>query len=140
MELSQGNESFMLCEVQNANGPRILTAHEESYLGRFEIGDEVLDVRKFEPTSLGSSMFELSDKVFPVFVEDIRKRNMHNFLHEVDTSRRSARVAGGPSSSSDAPSQRKLFSLSSEGKQALLKLVAADTEIRDRRNLRQLGQ
>ena len=79
MELSQGNESFMLCEVQNANGPRILTAHEESYLGRFEIGDEVLDVRKFEPTSLGSSMFELSDKVFPVFVEDIRKRNMHNF-------------------------------------------------------------
>ena len=35
-------------------------------------GDEVLEVRKFEPTQADSNRFILTDKVFPVFVEDVR--------------------------------------------------------------------
>ena len=87
---------------------------------------------------MGSSFYEYTDKVFPAFVEDIRKRNMQEHLEEVDTSRRSVRIAG--SVSSDAPSQRKMFTLSPNGKTALLKLTAADSEVSDRREVLELGR
>ena len=73
--------------------PYRVTEDFESYLGQFNAGDMVLKVRKMEPLSPGSSHFEFPDKVFPVFVEDIRKRNMQLHLAAVDHSRRSARVA-----------------------------------------------
>ena len=138
VELTGANESFMLGEVQNEFGPYTIERVQESYMGRFEPGDTVLDVRKLEPTSVGGSMYEFTDKVFPIFVEDIRKRNMQTHLTLVDTSRRSARVAG--STSINAASQRKMFTLSPEGKTALLKLTAADSEVGDRCEIRHLGR
>ena len=41
-------------------------------MGRLIPGDEVLEVRKFEPTQADSNRFILTDKLFPVFVEDVR--------------------------------------------------------------------
>ena len=61
---------------------------------------------------MGSSMYEFTEKQFPVFVEDVRKRNMHDHLEELDTSRRSSRLAAGAASagfSSDSASQRKVY-------------------------------
>lgn len=133
----------MLGEVQNSSGPYKIVAAMESYMGRFEVGDMVLDVRKLEPTSVGSSMYEFSDKTFPVFVEDIRKRNMQHHLEKVDTSRRSSRVASNnsaASSSISAPSQRDVYVLSAKGKEDLLKLTACDSCVGDRRDLRQMGR
>lgn len=128
----------MLCEVLNESGlQRTIQTAEESYMGRFEPGDVVLDVRKLEPTSVGSSMYEYTDKKFPVFVEDIRKRKMQDYLEKVDTTRRSARVAG--TTSTGAPSQREVFLLSAEGKSMLLRLTASDSSIGDRRDLRRIS-
>ena len=107
-------------------------------MGRFEPGDIVLDILKMEPTSVGGSIYEFTDKQFPIFVEDIRKRNMQDHLEELDTSRRSSRLAG--STSSDVASQRKMFMLTPQGKVALLRLTAADSKIGDRREIRELNQ
>ena len=41
-------------------------------MGRLEPGDRVIQVRKFEPTQLGSNLFRLTQKEFPVFIEDVR--------------------------------------------------------------------
>jgi hypothetical protein len=46
--------------------------HTQSYMGRLELGDRVIQVRKFEPTQLGSNLFRLTQKEFPVFIEDVR--------------------------------------------------------------------
>lgn len=134
----------MLGEVLNESGPyRIETATEScSMMGRFEVGDMVLDVRKLEPTSVGSSMYEFSDKRFPIFVEDIRKRNMQHHLEKMDTSRRSSRLASNSSAaaSSSNASQRDVYVLSAKGKEELLKLTASDSSIHDRRDLRQMSR
>lgn len=137
IELAGGNESFMLGKVVSSKSYVVETGFE-SYMGRFEPGDEVLDVQKLEPTSLGSSMYEFTEKQFPVFVEDIRKRNMQHHLERLDLSRRSARIASSASSSNE-PSQREVYVLSVEGKQDMLKLTAADVLVGDRRNLRALA-
>ena len=45
--------------------PRMARANVEafeSYLGKFKAGDMVLDVRKLEPVSLGSSHYIYTDK------------------------------------------------------------------------------
>lgn len=138
IELEGANESFMLGEVLSETGPYTIQVALESYMGQFKPGDVVLDVRKLEPTSAGSSMYELTDKCFPVFVEDIRKRNVEQHLQKVDVSRRSARVAG--SASSDAPSQREVFALSPEAKMTLLQLTAAVDQVGDRRSLAQFAR
>lgn len=57
IKLSGANESFMLCEVLSESGPYEITTAHESYMGRFEPGDMVLDVRKVEPTSAGRSVY-----------------------------------------------------------------------------------
>ena len=138
VELTGMNESFMLAEVLSPSGPYAITTASESVMGLLQPGDLVLDIRKLEPTSLGSSMYEVTEKQFPIFIEDIRKRNMQNELSETDTSRRSERVADG--AAADAPSQRKLYKLSPQGKADLLKLTAGMSEIGDRREIRQLAQ
>lgn len=87
IELSGFNERFMLGEVLNTTGPRVVESSFESYIEKFVAGDVVLDVRKLEHTSADSSMFEFSDKCFPVFVEDIRKCNMQQHLDSIHISR-----------------------------------------------------
>ena len=52
----------------------------------------------------------------------------------VDVSRRSARVAQSCAETS-AASGRQVYTLSAEGKDALLKLTAAESEIGDRRDI-----
>ena len=41
-------------------------------MGQLEPGDRVFQVRKFEPTQVGSNLFRLTDKEFHVFIEDVR--------------------------------------------------------------------
>lgn len=135
VELEGENESFMLCQVLSASGPYTVSEGFESHMGEFKTGDVVLDVRKMEPTSFGSSMYEFTEKTFPIFVEDVRMRNMERYLENIDLSRRSARVAQA-ATSSNAPSQREIYALSAQGKNALLKLTAAgDAMLVDRRDL-----
>ena len=56
----------MLAEVVLTNGPRKVTEAFESFLGQFKVhGDIVLDVRKLEPVSLGSSHYILQIRHFP---------------------------------------------------------------------------
>lgn len=139
------NESFMLGEVLN-DLPYQIEEVMESYMGQLELGDVVidvvLDVRKLAPTPLDSSLNEFSDNNFPVFVEDIRKRNMQNHLEKQDTSRRSMRLAGKSiiASESSAACLREVYVLSARGKEELLKLTASDRGVSDRRDLRQVGR
>ena len=65
MELAYESEPFMLAEVVSTNGPRKVTEAFESFLGQFKVGDMVLDVRKLEPVSLGSSHYILQIRHFP---------------------------------------------------------------------------
>lgn len=139
VELDGLNESFMLGQVMSESGPYIIQTELESYMGLFKPGDCVIDVKKLEPISMGSSMFETTDKIFPVFVEDIRKRNMQNELEKVDLSRRSVRVASNTSGSA-AASQREIFTLSANGKAAILQLTASFDDLADRRDLNRLAR
>ena len=50
--------------------------------GLMNAGDRVIHIRKFEPLCLGSGLFELTAKCFPVFVEDVRIR-----IHAKDRTR-----------------------------------------------------
>ena len=88
---------------------------------------------ELEPTSVGGSIYEFTDNKFPVFVEDVRKRNMQAHLEELDTDITALLAYRRAATSSDAPSQRKMFTLSPAGKAALLKLTADDAEVGDRR-------
>ena len=94
----------MLVKVLSANGPYKVTSDFESYLGRFKAGDMVL-----EPTSAGASHYWYTEKEFPIFIEDVRKRNMQEHLSEVDLSRRSARVP--VSTAAKPPNSSNLCSL-----------------------------
>ena len=141
VELSGENESFMLAEVLSMSGPREVETEFDSYFGHFERGDKVLNVRKLEPLSLGSSLYQRTEKEFPIFIEDVRKRNMQQHLQPVDLSRRSSRVApssaAGPSV--DVASAPCILALSPEGKSLLLKLTCADSRVGDRRELRRMA-
>lgn len=137
VELSGENESFMLGKVLS-DGAYCVQTMFESHMGLMKPGDMVIDVQKNEPTSMGSSMYELSDKQFPIFVEDIRKRNMQDHLEKLDVSRRSTRISA-LSAAANASSQRDVYNLSPEGKQAMLKLTAADALVGDRRELNRLA-
>ena len=134
VELAYDNESFMLGEVVSTSGPRTVSTDFESMMGLFKAGDRVLDVRKLESVSLGSSHYAYTDKTFPIFIEDIRKRKMNLHLTEVDLSRRSARVAQSGSGETE-----KWYVLSAEGKLDILKLISADEAVVDRRDLATLS-
>ena len=139
VELAYHNESFMLAAVVSADGPRKVVEAFESHLGSFKPGDIVLDVRKLEPVSLGSSHYIYTDKTFPVFVEDIRKRNMQYHLSEVDHSRRSSRLGGTEGVHSGEQRQQQWYILSAEGKLDILKLISADEMVGDRCDLATLA-
>ena len=112
VELSYESEPFMLAAVLSESGPRKVTEAFESDLGQFKAGDMVLDVQKLEPVTLGSSHYIYTEKRFPIFIEDIRKRNMQNHLTEVDHSRRSSRVAETPGVYSGQQRQQQWYVLS----------------------------
>ena len=139
VELAFQNESFMLAKVVSETGPHTITEDFESYLGKFKVGDLVLDVRKLEPVSLGSSHYTYTDKTFPVFIEDIRKRKMQDYLTEVDHSKRSSRLAGTEGAHSGQQRQQQWYVLSAEGKLDVLKLISADEMVGDRRDLATLA-
>ena len=44
--------------------------------GFFAKGDHVVDFQKYEPVAWGSSYFVRTDKIFPVYVENIRSRDV----------------------------------------------------------------
>ena len=133
VELAYDNEAFLLGEVLSDNGPRVVTSAFQSDMGEFKAGDRVLDICKLEPVSLGSSHYEYTDKTFPIFIEDIRKRKMQLHLTVADLSRRSARVA------ENRGAVKQQFVLSSEGKLAVLKLISAEEAVYDRRDLEALS-
>ena len=66
--------------------------------------------------SWGISTYIFTDKNFPVFVEDIRKRKMQEYLTEDDHSRRSSRLAETPGAHSGQERQQQWYVLSAEGK------------------------
>ena len=76
VELTHESEVFMLGIVvpgpDGEEGVYRVMEHAQSYMGRLEPGDRVIQVRKFEPTQLGSNLFRLTEKEFPVFIEDVR--------------------------------------------------------------------
>ena len=139
VELAFQNESFMLGAVVSESGPRKVADDFESELGKFKSGDMVLDVRKLEPVSLGSSHYIYTDKTFPVFVEDIRKRKMEDYLEEVNHSKRSSRLAETEGVHSGQQRQQQWYVLSSQGKLDVLKLISADEMMGDRCDLATLA-
>lgn len=73
VELTHESEVFMLGIVvpgpDGEEGSYRVMEHSQSYMGRLEPGDRVIQVRKFQ---LGSNLFRLTVKEFPVFNEDVR--------------------------------------------------------------------
>ena len=101
--------------------------NSQSYMGRLEPGDRVLQVRKFEPTQVGSNLFRLTDKEFPVFIEDVRLIiDSSDFQSDGEVLRRApARSARG--ATLPAPIGRfdpmQTYRLSAFSKDEILKLV-----------------
>ena len=48
----------------------------ETEFGPIQKGDWVIKIQKFEPVTLGSSFYKLTDKIFVVYVENIVARNV----------------------------------------------------------------
>ena len=101
----------------------------QSYMGRLEPGDLVIQVRIFEPTQNGSNLFRLTEKEFPVFIEDVRLIiENRDFQSEGESMRRApARVARGAAAVSMPPVGRfdplQTYRLSASGKEEILKLI-----------------
>lgn len=76
VELAHESETFMIGIVvpgpDGEEGVYRVTTGAQSYMGSLEPGDRVIQVRKFEPTLLGSSLYRLTEKEFPCFIEDVR--------------------------------------------------------------------
>ena len=110
--------------------------HTQSYMGRLEPGDRVIQVRKFEPTQLGSNLFRLTQKEFPVFIEDVRLILDNRDLVSDGTPQRriSARAARqGPLTSNQLVGGYDpllTYRLSSHSKEAVRKLAPAKTRRR----------
>jgi hypothetical protein len=88
-ELAKDNQPGQIIVIEKAheNQPWMLGVVEESCLytvekdfkcwfGEIKSGDEVVDVQKLEPNAPGSKTFHKTDRIFPVFVEDIRMINV----------------------------------------------------------------
>ena len=67
------------------------------------------------------------------------KRNMQNFLTEVDHSRRSSRLGETTGIHSGRQRQQQWYVLSAQGKLDVLKLISADEMVGDRRDLATLA-
>jgi hypothetical protein len=76
VELTHESETFMIGVVvpgpDGDEGVYRVTTGAQSFMGSLEPGDRVIQVRKLEPTLLGSSLYRLTEKEFPVFIEDVR--------------------------------------------------------------------
>ena len=57
--------------------PRTCEQDFEGDFGAFKKGDVVLEFRKYEPVTSGSSYYKCTDKIFAVYAEVIVARNMH---------------------------------------------------------------
>jgi hypothetical protein len=101
--------------------------HSQSYMDRLEPGDRVIQVRKFEPTQVGSSLFRLTEKEFPVFIEDVRLIIEDvDFRSEGDSLRRApARMTRGTATLQTVGRFDRLqtYRLSASGKEDILRLV-----------------
>ena len=53
-----------------------MPADTQDVFGFFAKGDHVVDFQKYEPVAWGSSYFVRTDKIFPVYVENIRSRDV----------------------------------------------------------------
>ena len=103
--------------------------HTQSYMGRMEPGDRVIQVRKFEPTQLGSNLLRLTQKKIAVFIEDVRLILGNLDLVSVGTPQR--RVSGRAARQDSLTSNRVVGGcdplltcrLSSACKDSILKLV-----------------
>ena len=60
-----------------------------SSAGPMKKGDNVINFRKFEPVQLGSEVYKLTDKEWPVYVEHIAVREV--LLQSLSTERKAAR-------------------------------------------------
>ena len=76
VELAHESETFMIGIVvpgpDGDEGAYRVTTGAQSYMGSLEPGDRAIQVRKFEPTLLGPSLYRLTEKEFPCFIEDAR--------------------------------------------------------------------
>jgi len=133
VELTHESEVFMLgIVIPGPEGEECVyrvMEHAQSYMGRLEPGDRVIQVRKFEPTQLGSNLFRLTQKEFPVFIEDVRLILDNRDLVSDGTPQRriSARAARQDPLTSNqlvgGYDPLLTYRLSSHSKEAVLKLV-----------------
>lgn len=91
--LEDTTEPWMLGKVLKAAYE--ITSQDAVYtwMGQMKEGDRVLLVQKLEPTAggLASSFFQLTDKIFPCWLEDVRVAKVG--LKQSSTERRSGRIA-----------------------------------------------
>jgi hypothetical protein len=136
VELTHESEVFMLGIVitgpEGEESAYRVMEHTQSYMGRLEPGDRVIQLRKFEPTQLGSNLFRLTQKEFPVFIEDVRLILDNRDLVSDRTPQRRVSVRAARQ---DPLTSNKLvggydplltYRLSSASKEEILKLVPED--------------
>ena len=135
VELTNESEMFMFEVVIKAKHT-ITVAIQVTEMGQLLPGDEVLDVRKFEPTQMGSNRFQFTSKQFPVFVEDVRLvlTGGIDFTDEGGP-RRSTRASSTSSSSSSAAVAEvhgfvsgHTYKLASHSLERILQLVPDDAD------------
>ena len=96
-------------------------------MGEVRIDDEVLEVRKFEPTRLGSNLFKLTTKQFPIFAEDVRYALGTSDFIEEGGPRRSARTSSAKSAVAGEVHEfvlDRVYRLVPEALQRILQLVS----------------
>jgi hypothetical protein len=75
VELTHENEKYMLGVVTKAHYKHSGQDIEVPYTGTIKARHDLVDVRKFEPMRVGSTVFKLcqqAEKHFPVFTDDTR--------------------------------------------------------------------
>ena len=76
VELTYENEKYMLGVVTRTHYTHIGPDTNVPHMGKVTAGDDLIDVRKFEPIRAGATVFKLcgeAHKQFPVFTDDTRK-------------------------------------------------------------------
>jgi hypothetical protein len=107
-----------------------VTTGAQSVMGSLEPGDRDIQVRKLEPTLLGSSLYRLTEKEFPVFIDDVRYALTTTDL-AVDENAQ-AQVRRIPSEIAVVQplvgrfDPSKFYRLSSEAKDTILKRIPGD--------------
>jgi hypothetical protein len=133
VELTNESEVFMLGVIvpgpDGEEGVYRVLENSQSYMGRLEPGDQVIQVQKFEPTQVGSNLFRLTEKEFPVFIEDVRLIIEDvDFQSDGESLRRApTRVARGaaavPRKTIGRFDPLQTYRLSASGKEEILKLI-----------------